>query len=115
MYPLQIWGLNWRLALMQRVGWQIQIWCIACSHRPVWNKTRKLTSELNALNKKRQDVQQEMVDSIIDKIPDEIPNFWSFQALEKKGFTKVWGVLLPLVYGTSFTDLLPLHHAMKSL
>ena len=51
-------------------------------------QARKLASELNALNKQRQDVQQEMVDSIIDKIPDELPNFLVISGTREEGFHK---------------------------
>ena len=62
-------------------------------------QARKLAAELNTLNKRRQDVQQEMVDSIIEKISEEIPNFLVLQVRERKGFTKVWVVLSLRVYG----------------
>ena len=67
--------------------WQIRIWFIVCFQPPVWSK-RKLASELNDLNKQRQDVQQEMVDSIIDKIPDELPNFLVISGTREEGFHK---------------------------
>ena len=51
-------------------------------------QARTLASELNALNKRRQEVQQEMVDSIIDKIPEEIPNFLVISGTREEGFHK---------------------------
>lgn len=51
-------------------------------------QARKLAAELNDLNKKRQTVQQEMVDSIIDKIPEEIPNFLVISGTREEGFHK---------------------------
>ena len=51
-------------------------------------QARKLAADLNALNKKRQDVQKEMVESIIDKIPEEIPNFLVISGTREEGFHK---------------------------
>ena len=51
-------------------------------------QARKLASDLNSLNKRRQEVQQEMVDSIIDKIPEDIPNFLVISGTREEGFHK---------------------------
>ena len=51
-------------------------------------QARKLAAELNELNKRRQVVQQEMVDSIIEKIPEEIPNFLVISGTREEGFHK---------------------------
>ena len=51
-------------------------------------EARQLAADLNNLNKRRQEVQQEMVDSIIDKIPEEIPNFLVISGTREEGFHK---------------------------
>ncbi len=51
-------------------------------------EAKRLAKKLDDLNKRRQEVQQEMVDSIVQKVPEEIPNFLVITGTREEGFHK---------------------------